>query len=203
MDNIRNYNGLIGKTFSRVYTSINWNGEKAELIFEKENGDKCIFYHDQDCCESVTIKEIVGELSDLENSPILKAEEFTEEGVGEKRESYTWTFYKFATSKGHVDVSWIGESNGYYSESVDFKEEILEEVLKEKKRRDDLLMESMRNRCIELENKQSKIKDDVDKIVNYINSVPEESDDPHFLKLSQDVLDLYNNNKLKKAFITG
>jgi hypothetical protein len=64
-------------------------------------------------------------------------------------------------------------------------------------------MESMRNRCIELENKQSKIKDDVDKIVNYINSVPEESDDPHFLKLSQDVLDLYNNNKLKKAFITG
>jgi hypothetical protein len=82
MDNIRNYNGLIGKTFSRVYTSINWNGEKAELIFEKENGDKCIFYHDQDCCESVTIKEIVGELSDLENSPILKAEEFTEEGVG-------------------------------------------------------------------------------------------------------------------------
>ena len=116
------YTDLIGKTFASVE---NVGGE--ELVFEATSGERYKFYHSQDCCESVTIEDIVGDLNDLVGSPITMAEEITHdqenpEGVRvpECQNSFTWTFYKFATVKGSVTVRWYGESNGYYSESVDF-----------------------------------------------------------------------------------
>jgi hypothetical protein len=127
---------LIGKTLTEVI-----NNDDG-LIFVCDNGDKYKLYHEQDCCESVGIEDINGDLQDLVGKPILKAEEvsnddfekafndsFTEkEGDYIKKDkdgnyepdSYTWTFYKLATINGYVDVRWYGESNGYYSEGVDF-----------------------------------------------------------------------------------
>jgi hypothetical protein len=97
--------------------------DNDQLVFWLADGRVYMFTHDQDCCELVYIESIVGDLNDLVGAPLLMAEEVVSEPeikdceAGDDGE--TWTFYKFATLKGYVDVRWIGSSNGYYSESVD------------------------------------------------------------------------------------
>lgn len=97
----------------------------CEMLFIMESGRKFKFYHDQDCCESVYVNDIVGDLNDLVGVPLLQAEEARSKEnppQDSSPDSFTWTFYKFATIKGSVTVRWFGESNGYYSESVELEE---------------------------------------------------------------------------------
>jgi hypothetical protein len=110
---------MLGKTFVKVTGSVDGD----EMLFETATGERFMFAHQQDCCETVRINDIVGDLQDLCGEPLLVAEQVQGETPvdfeEEYHESVTWTFYKFATRRGYVDVRWLGESNGYYSESVD------------------------------------------------------------------------------------
>lgn len=113
------FTDLIGKTLISV------EAISDEIQFKVDNGQVLKLLHQQDCCESVTIESIVGDLADLVGTPILKAEEATSGDAPEGAalpeyadDSQTWTFYKLATIKGYVDIRWFGSSNGYYSESV-------------------------------------------------------------------------------------
>jgi hypothetical protein len=114
--NYCNVDVLKGKTL------VSLKNEGNELVFKTLDGETYRMYHEQDCCESVSLEDIAGDLEDLVGSEILLAEEVEGESPAdfEAYESYTWTFYKFATRKGYVDLRWLGQSNGYYSESVSF-----------------------------------------------------------------------------------
>ncbi len=118
------FSELIGKTL----VSIDGKKGDEEIIFTSDKAEVWKQYHEQDCCESVNVEDIIGDLKDLLGSPILLAEEVMSEedpkgynNTDSYRDSYTWTFYKLSTIKGSVTIRWLGESNGYYSESVTFR----------------------------------------------------------------------------------
>lgn len=130
---------LVGLTFVKIIT------DDEEVVFTTDLGDRYKMYHEQDCCENVQLEDIVGDITDLLDTPILLARESSSEDRQEAEmdlldgedyvmhklassppvtdlfgaDSQTWTFYLFSTIKGSVTLRWHGESNGYYSESVD------------------------------------------------------------------------------------
>lgn len=110
------FSTLKGKTLSEVRVA----EDQTEIEFYCTDGSAFLAYHSQDCCGSVAIESIVGDLQEMVGQEILEASEETnsKEPVPKNADCFTWTFYKLATTKGHVDIRWLGESNGYYSESV-------------------------------------------------------------------------------------
>lgn len=108
--------------------SVEVDQTKESMLFTSTCGRQFLFRHDQDCCERVAIDDIAGDLPDLVGYTLLVSEEvssldgFVDTVHDSYDDSHTWTFYKFATVKGYVTVKWLGESNGYYSESVSMYE---------------------------------------------------------------------------------
>lgn len=122
--NTARFDDLIGK----IMVEVSVNEDKDVMRFVNNNGFVFEFYHEQECCEDVRILDIIGELDDLVGAPIYMAEMVVDEQhnpddvkVPDYQGSFTWTFYKFGTRKGYVTIRWYGESNGYYSESVDVR----------------------------------------------------------------------------------
>uniref|UniRef100_A0A6M3INT0 DUF7448 domain-containing protein n=1 Tax=viral metagenome TaxID=1070528 RepID=A0A6M3INT0_9ZZZZ len=119
---------LLGKSL----TSIEGDVGTKKITFQTANNETYELSHDQDCREEVCVVDISGDLQDLIKHPILLAEEiisansvpdeikYIDQDKYLYGDSFTWTFYKLATIKGSVTIRWLGTSNGYYSESVDF-----------------------------------------------------------------------------------
>ena len=104
---------LLGETIYKIVRDEGNNGDS--LTFYTLTGKTICMHHDQDCCENVCIEDITGDLDNLLNSPILRADEkIVNDPPESDGESVTATFYTIATIKGYVDIRWYGESNGYY-----------------------------------------------------------------------------------------
>ena len=116
---------LLGKTLTAIDVlrgcDDDWSKGRDMIVFTCGDGSRYLMYHYQDCCEEVVIKDITGDPATLIGSPLVMAEEVSSERREVQNGTETWTFYKFANEAGHyVTISWLGESNGYYSETVDF-----------------------------------------------------------------------------------
>lgn len=111
------FGDIAGKTITEIH---GMEVDNDVIFFVCDDGTIYKMYHEQDCCESVDINDICGEVDFLLNTPITLAEEVVQDGGENDWGTSTWTFYNFGTVKGYVTIRWYGESNGYYSESVSF-----------------------------------------------------------------------------------
>jgi hypothetical protein len=124
-------NFKIGDMVGLTVENINVGNDEMTFIFTI--GLKVQFYHSQNCCESVYIESVVGDINDLIGNVLTVAEEvsnydtsvskLTENDV-EWGDVEQWTFYKFDSNKGGITVRWYGTSNGYYSIGVSMKVEL-------------------------------------------------------------------------------
>jgi len=112
LGDVTNTDGLTGRCLCNVIV------DDYEIRFYLTDTNIIEFYHRQDCCENVYVEDVCGDIADLIGHQILSYEEVTECPESGYSESATWTFYKIQTTAGHVTIRWCGESNGYYSESV-------------------------------------------------------------------------------------
>lgn len=126
MSRFTKFEELKGKILKEIIIKKrNEDEENEEIKFITNDNEEYILFHDQSCCEDVYIEDICGDINDLIGEPIFLAEQSTNKDNPKSVEDeyFTWTFYRIATSKGHVDIRWYGRSNGYYSEEVDFIKE--------------------------------------------------------------------------------
>jgi len=100
---------LVGETFTQV------DQDRETLTLTRADGTGFRFHHLQECCESVYLEDVVGDLGDLLGTPVVKAEE-----TSNQEDDADWTFYHLATARGTVTLRWCGESS-YYSTRVDLE----------------------------------------------------------------------------------
>lgn len=96
--------------------------DDSMIKFYRSDGAVVKMHHRQDCCESVYIEDVSGDLSKL-TGLVVEAEEVTSDVALTSDDTYLdddvqWTFYKIGTVNEFVYIRWLGTSNGYYGIDV-------------------------------------------------------------------------------------
>ena len=110
-------NSLVGE----VLTHIDIDESSDRILLTTQSGRQILIHHEQDCCESVSIEDTEGNWHSLLGKPLAEvSEEYGQIGnPPEYADSWTRTELTFKVDGATVINRWIGESNGYYSETID------------------------------------------------------------------------------------
>lgn len=118
-----NFFELTGKVITEI------NGDCDRIV--TADGYVYSLDHVQDCCESVAHVKTIGDPQLLIGNTIKMAQEDGCDDPDWYEGKYsdfchTWTVFTLVDNKDNrIDIYWLGESNGYYSESVSvFKDKI-------------------------------------------------------------------------------
>ena len=112
---------LVGKTITAFDNHAEWP------TFTTADGKRYAFDHWQDCCEHVRHISTFEVGDSIIGQPITLAEDHHPEDPswwesGYSNDSHTWTHVVLRTATGGIDIWFLGESNGYYGESVELNE---------------------------------------------------------------------------------
>ena len=118
--NYANFFELKGKTITSIDGS---NSDDSDTIITTSDGSIYTLTHIQDCCEHVRVYGSVGNIDDVLNAEVIAAEDtnpMDNPNASDYKiyDSATWTQFRIVTNKGTFEMWWLGESNGYYSETV-------------------------------------------------------------------------------------
>ena len=119
------YDFDISKLIGETLTHIDVDPSDDRILLTTESGRTILIHHDQDCCETVRIEGSGGDWHELVGKVILSASHESFPGGDpppEYPDSWTRTLLTFKVDGATVISRWIGESNGYYSESVDIED---------------------------------------------------------------------------------
>jgi hypothetical protein len=106
-----------------VLDAVDIDREKDQILLTTRSGRQFLIHHEQDCCETVEIVGQDGCFIRLVGKTIVEAREIAIDTT--KDDSYgteTTTTLIFRVDGETVISRWVGDSNGYYSESVDIAE---------------------------------------------------------------------------------
>ena len=99
------------------------NIDSCSVVIKTLEGNSFEMMHSQDCCEHVSVHSVLGDVQSIIGSPVIlvgEGDEPTELNLEYEPDSHTWTIYRIETKRGYLQINWLGVSNGYYGETVDF-----------------------------------------------------------------------------------
>lgn len=111
------FSKLVGKTIVAI-EGATVGAERVTIVCSDLT--RFSLYHLQDCCERVRVEDVAGNPQDLIGRVVALADESSnKDNPPDYADSFLWTFYRPRTHGGDITIRWLGESNGYYGESVE------------------------------------------------------------------------------------